>query len=453
MKETMAFLLTLCLQLPSPALAGEPKDISDWSRVMELRPGTTARIQAKGIPPREFVIASVTSNEIRVLDPLKLAELNLPEKTILPRCGEDRSQRRFFIGHREIDLPAVCGSMVRADVLEVRKLGTAFSWSKRGALVGAGFGFLLGLTCIQATTGARSETLGCLVGNTAILGGLGALIFSHRRPSETLIYKVRSDPEFDRPLRAWTQGWRDFATDRLTRCVTERIRSAHEAHPETMVTCRPSSITAGNALNKPGEQAATQSYALVSESQDESATSSQSATVATEHANSINVRPLGLIFGTYNLNYERLFFNTHGLLVDASFSQSDRVLTSDGGKLAYRSYKVGYRRHLRRRQSSEFVGVDLGYKTNNTRLTIHHLNGTKSTFPVDYSGLFFGGNFGRRWAWESGLNITLGVGGGFDKSSFSSNDPDAPNARILKAILTDSIPVYLQAELSIGFTF
>jgi hypothetical protein len=247
MKETMAVLLTLCLLLPSPALAGQPKDISDWSRVMELRPGTTARIQVKEESPwpREFVIANVTSNEIRVLDPLKLAELSLPEKTILPRCGEDRSQRRFFIGHREIDLSAVCGSMVRADVLEVRKLGISW-WSKRGAWVGAGFGFLLGLTCLQATTGKSSETLGCVVAPTAIFGGLGGLIFGNQRPSdsETLIYKLSSDPEFDRPLHAWTQGWRGFATDRLTRCVTERIRSAHEAHPETMVTCRPSSITA-----------------------------------------------------------------------------------------------------------------------------------------------------------------------------------------------------------------
>ncbi|HUH04452.1 MAG TPA: hypothetical protein VML75_20795, partial [Kofleriaceae bacterium] len=65
------------------------------------------------------------------------------------------------------------------------------------------------------------------------------------------------------------------------------------------------------------------------------------------------------------------------------------------------------------------------------------------------------GNIGKRWAWDSGLNVTLRVGAGYGNYGIStdSEDPDAQEAVALVDDLLTLIPIALDGELSVGYAF
>lgn len=170
----------------------------------------------------------------------------------------------------------------------------------------------------------------------------------------------------------------------------------------------------------------------------------------TSKENSVNLSPLGVLSGSYGLNYERLFGGYHGLLVEGNFSRSsgdDASSSSLGGTL-------GYRFHWRGKQDSGFLGINLGYHTGSGEGSID--NGAEvKTFDVDTTVSSITANIGRRWAWDSGLNITFRIGAGkgnYDVST-DSDDPDAQN--VVEAVddLLAFLPVAFDGELSVGYMF
>jgi hypothetical protein len=169
-----------------------------------------------------------------------------------------------------------------------------------------------------------------------------------------------------------------------------------------------------------------------------------------ERQNSVNVSPLGLIIGSYAANYERLLPGGHGFIVEGAYSRSsDSESSATSGGVG-----LGYRYHWRGRQNSGFVGATLGYYVGNGDATVT-TNNMSETFDVDTKVLTMTANIGKRWAWDSGLNVTLRFGAGYGNYSVStdSTDPDAQDAVELVDDLLQLIPVALDGELSIGYTF
>jgi hypothetical protein len=166
--------------------------------------------------------------------------------------------------------------------------------------------------------------------------------------------------------------------------------------------------------------------------------------------NSLNLSPLGILSGSYGLNYERVFGGYHGLLVEGNFARSsddDASSSSIGGTL-------GYRLHWRGKQDSGFVGLNLGYYSGSGEGSVSDGAMTK-TFDVDTTVSSITANIGRRWAWNSGLNVTLRIGAGkgnYDVTT-DSEDPDAQD--VVKAVddLLAFLPVAFDGELSVGYIF
>lgn len=166
--------------------------------------------------------------------------------------------------------------------------------------------------------------------------------------------------------------------------------------------------------------------------------------------NSLNLSPLGLLSGSYGLTYERLLSGYHGIIAEgnyASSSSSDASSDSVGAT-------IGYRYHWRGRQDSGFVGLNVGYFDGSGSGKVTTNSMTKS-FDVNTKVATITANIGRRWAWESGLNITFRIGlgqGNYDVST-TSDDPDAKKAVELVDELLTIFPVAFDGELSAGYMF
>lgn len=173
----------------------------------------------------------------------------------------------------------------------------------------------------------------------------------------------------------------------------------------------------------------------------------QADETALHKENSVNVSPIGLLFGSYSVNYERLMGRQHGLLAEAQYSRtsSDGVDSSGFGALA------GYRWHWSESQESGFLGVNVGFNTATSETSV---DGTK--YDVTASGFPIVGNVGYRWCWDAGFNVTLrfGVGKlmGLDLST-NSKDPDAKEAVADVEKIYKKFPITFDGELSAGWVF
>jgi hypothetical protein len=184
--------------------------------------------------------------------------------------------------------------------------------------------------------------------------------------------------------------------------------------------------------------------------------------VASPRENSFNLSPLGLLYGSYSLNYEHLSGGTHGLLIDghidrdsgtASASDSSGTTTGTSRSTDY-GIGVGYRWHWSGEQSSGFLGLMAGYTVGSGTSTLTSGNMT-SRFDLKIRAPWVVANIGKRWQWDSGLNITFRIGGGLAKYTVTttSMDPDAQTAvKFLQDILT-LLPIAFDGELSVGYTF
>ena len=178
--------------------------------------------------------------------------------------------------------------------------------------------------------------------------------------------------------------------------------------------------------------------------------------------NSFNLSPLGLLLGSYSLNYEHLSGGTHGLLIDGHIDRdSGTATTADSsgtttGTSRSTDYGIGagYRWHWSGEQSSGFLGLMAGYTVGSGTSTLTSGN-TTSRFDLTIRAPWVVANIGKRWQWDSGVNITFRIGGGWAKYTVTttSTDPDAQTAvKFLQDILT-LLPIAFDGELSVGYSF
>jgi hypothetical protein len=174
--------------------------------------------------------------------------------------------------------------------------------------------------------------------------------------------------------------------------------------------------------------------------------------------NSINGSPLGVFFGNYSLNYERLVNGTHGFMIEGNFSHSSGTSTVNGDSTSSKSQEygggVGYRWHWRGQQDSGFLGLMAGYSVGTGSSTVTS-GGVADTIDLKIKAPWVVANIGKRWQWDNGLNITFRIGAGWAKYTVSttSQDPSAQDAvKGLQDLLT-LIPIALDGELSLGYTF
>lgn len=163
--------------------------------------------------------------------------------------------------------------------------------------------------------------------------------------------------------------------------------------------------------------------------------------------NSVNGHPWGALYGAFAFNYERLLTATHGVLVEGEyvhFGDSDDYVTSYGGNL-------GWRWHWSGGQDSGFLGANLGYRHGGAGVNV--AGGEGHSLSVDT--LYVVMNVGRRFAWKSGFNITLRIGGGRARHSVTadSDDPDAQDAVDTIESILNFIPVAVDGELSVGYAW
>jgi hypothetical protein len=167
---------------------------------------------------------------------------------------------------------------------------------------------------------------------------------------------------------------------------------------------------------------------------------------APQGVNSVNLNPIGFLFGAYSVNYERLIDGSHGFIGELSYSSS----TSDNSSTSAFGFRAGYRWHWSQSQNSGFVGAMLAYENGTAEQTIEG-----SKYDVTLSAPSVSLNIGRRWAWTGGFNITLrfGVGRAFRTLSTSDKSEEAQEAITELNKLLDAIPVTLDSELSVGWIF
>lgn len=174
--------------------------------------------------------------------------------------------------------------------------------------------------------------------------------------------------------------------------------------------------------------------------------------------NSVNGNPIGFLFGSYSLNYERLVNGTHGFLIEGNLSRSTGSVnngteTSSNTSTTYGG-GAGYRWHWSGQQNSGFLGLMAGYSVGAGKSTITD-GGVSNSFDLTIKAPWVVANIGKRWQWDNGINLTFRIGGGWASYtvSTSSTDPQAQDAvRFVQDILT-LIPIALDGELSIGYTF
>lgn len=165
-----------------------------------------------------------------------------------------------------------------------------------------------------------------------------------------------------------------------------------------------------------------------------------------EKDDSINVSPLGLLFGNLAVTYERLFDGGHGLVAEVGygFSNGDASSERHGG------VGVGYRWHWRGRQDSGFLGVMLHQQVGHGEITTDEM-----TYDASVRLTSLTGNIGKRWMLGDAWNVTLRLGAGWGRYTVDIDEASAEAQQAedeLNDILT-LFPVAIDGELSVGYAF
>jgi hypothetical protein len=163
--------------------------------------------------------------------------------------------------------------------------------------------------------------------------------------------------------------------------------------------------------------------------------------------NSVNVSPIGLLYGSYSVNYERLLGRQHGLLGEAQYTRS----SEDGIDSSGLGVMAGYRWHWSESQESGFLGANVGYTRAASEASVDG-----ETYNVTASGFPLVANVGYRWCWDAGFNVTFRVGAGklmgLDLST-NSKDADAKEAVADVEKTYNKFPITFDGELSAGWVF
>ena len=168
-----------------------------------------------------------------------------------------------------------------------------------------------------------------------------------------------------------------------------------------------------------------------------------------EPANSINVSPLGVLVGNYALTYERLFAGQHGLIVEGIATRS----TGDDGNSTQFGGGVGYRWHWRGRQNSGFLGIMIAQGFGTGEVTVDNGAG-EMTHAMTVRSTTVTGNIGKRWMFGPvNLTVRFGLGYGHYVAKAKDDSQEAKNAEELMNDILAFLPIGVDGELSLGYTF
>jgi hypothetical protein len=173
---------------------------------------------------------------------------------------------------------------------------------------------------------------------------------------------------------------------------------------------------------------------------------------APEKVDSLNLSPLGLLWGDLYVNYEHMYKGGNGLVIDAGGGMSSNTSSEEG----HGTIGVGYRWHWRHRENSGFLGVMVhqsigsGYVEESDGTTMSHYDMSIRETQVT-------ANIGKRWMLgsENRWNITLRLGLGVAARSATAKD-DTSEAKMAEEDMNKllrAIPIGVDGELSVGYNF
>ncbi|MBA3541472.1 MAG: DUF3575 domain-containing protein [Deltaproteobacteria bacterium] len=171
-----------------------------------------------------------------------------------------------------------------------------------------------------------------------------------------------------------------------------------------------------------------------------------------EKVHSINVSPLGLVFGNLAVSYEYLHDGTHGLVAEGLLARA----SGDNSSSSALGAGIGYRWHWRGKQNSGFLGVMFHQSVGSGDVTLTDDSGREMTYGMDVNVTTLTANVGKRWMLGDALNITLRVGLGYGHYSVNARAGESPEAEKAEKRLNDLLelfPVGFDGELSLGYTF
>lgn len=163
----------------------------------------------------------------------------------------------------------------------------------------------------------------------------------------------------------------------------------------------------------------------------------------------INTCPGGVAFGIFSVNYEYLFKSKHGLVLRADYEHipgtySDAQIDAFGAAVI-----LNYRYHFNQQMNSYFAGAY-------SRARIYKGDAQWNNETVNFSlpELTLGINVGRRWVWNSGINVTFALGYGH---TFKTRNIDIDDAGFDEKIdefeKKYNFSNSFLGELSIGYAF
>ena len=168
-----------------------------------------------------------------------------------------------------------------------------------------------------------------------------------------------------------------------------------------------------------------------------------------EPVNSININPLGVIGLNYAVTYERLFAGSHGLIVEGIAT----LASGDDGDSQQFGGGIGYRWHWRGRQNSGFLGIMVSQGFGSGEVVISDGAG-EMKHGMTVRSTTITGNIGKRWLFGP-VNVTIRGGLGYGKyvAKAKEDTQEAKDAEELMNDILAFLPIAVDGELSIGYTF
>ncbi len=157
-----------------------------------------------------------------------------------------------------------------------------------------------------------------------------------------------------------------------------------------------------------------------------------------------NVNPLGIVSGSYGGNFEYLFAQMHGVVVEGAYSSSASGETSSTGYLG----ALHYRWHWSGAMQSGFLGAFVKYGSSTGTGTY----GVGTPFTFDMTLVSYGLNVGKRWVWDNGINVVARIGYGQTSLDFETSDAGANDSiDTFKTAL--ELLAGIDLEFSVGYAF
>jgi hypothetical protein len=171
--------------------------------------------------------------------------------------------------------------------------------------------------------------------------------------------------------------------------------------------------------------------------------------IAAGFNHALNVCPIAPVFGVFSVNYEHRLHPSYGVVVRLDYEAVPSTYSEADIEASGAGVMLNVRRHLSPSMASMFVGVYARHR-------VFSGTGVLGAAALDtrLSEQTVGLNIGKRWVWDSGFNVTFGLGYGVSTIGEETAPAGAPFTAAV-AVFRDEYtflnPHY--GELSIGFAF